>query len=92
MQRGIELVIDYILRCQAGKLKPNYVVHGDDWKTGVQKQVRQQVIDKLNQWGGKVIDVPYTKDVSSTKLHNHLKDENSKTTSNFGFKSIKIKT
>tara|TARA_X000001382_G_scaffold26839_1_gene17279 strand:+ start:3643 stop:4956 length:1314 start_codon:yes stop_codon:yes gene_type:complete len=64
--------LDYIPNLE--KLKPNYVVHGDDWKTGVQKQVRQQVIDKLNQWGGKVIDVPYTKDVSSTKLHNHLKE------------------
>ena len=64
--------LDYIPNLE--KLKPNYVVHGDDWKTGVQKKVRQQVIDKLNQWGGKVIDVPYTKDVSSTKLHNHLKE------------------
>jgi phosphoenolpyruvate phosphomutase len=49
-------------------------VHGDDWKEGVQKQVRQGVIDKLKEWGGEVIDVPYTKGVSSTKLHNHLKD------------------
>ena len=64
--------LDYIPNLE--ELKPDYVVHGDDWKIGVQKQVRQQVIDKLNQWGGKVIDVPYTKDVSSTKLHNHLKE------------------
>jgi len=31
------------------KLKPDYVVHGDDWKAGVQKEVRQQVIDKARQ-------------------------------------------
>ena len=75
--KGVDKVIpqdtlDYIPNLE--ELKPDYVVHGDDWKIGVQKQVRQQVIDKLNQWGGKVIDVPYTKDVSSTKLHNHLKE------------------
>jgi len=75
--KGVDEVIpqetlDYIPNLE--KIKPDYVVHGDDWKTGVQKQVRQKVVDKLNEWGGKVIDVPYTKDVSSTKLHNHLKD------------------
>ena len=73
--KGVDEVIpqetlDYIPNIE--KLKPNYVVHGDDWKTGVQKQVRQKVVDKLSEWGGEVIDVPYTKDISSTKLHNHL--------------------
>ena len=64
--------LDYIPNIE--KLKPNYVVHGDDWKEGVQKQVRKGVINKLNEWGGKVVDVPYTKGVSSTKLHNYLKE------------------
>jgi len=64
--------LDYIPNIE--ELKPKYVVHGDDWKEGVQKQVRQGVVDKLKEWGGEVIDVPYTKGVSSTKLHNHLKD------------------
>lgn len=67
-----QTTLDYIPNIE--KLKPNYVVHGDDWKEGVQKQVRQGVIDKLKEWNGKVIDVPYTKGVSSTKLHNHLKE------------------
>ena len=64
--------LDYIPNIE--KLKPNYVVHVDDWKEGVQKQVRKGVINKLNEWGGKVVDVPYTKGVSSTKLHNYLKE------------------
>ena len=64
--------LDYIPNIE--KLKPAYVVHGDDWKEGVQKQVRQGVIDKVEEWGGMVIDVPYTKGVSSTKLYNHLKE------------------
>ena len=75
--KGVDEVIpqdslDYIPNIE--KIKPDFVVHGDDWKDGVQKQVRQQVIDKLNEWGGEVVDVPYTKNISSTKLHEHLKD------------------
>mgnify|MGYP000215115431 CR=1 FL=1 len=34
------------------KLKPDYVVHGDDWKTGVQKKIRKQVIETLKKWSG----------------------------------------
>ena len=50
------------------KLKPDYVVHGDDWQQGVQSVIRQKVIDVLNGWGGKLIEVPYTKDVNCTDL------------------------
>ena len=50
------------------KLKPNYVLHGDDWKYGVQKNVRAKVIKELKKWNGKLIEVPYTKGISSTKL------------------------
>ena len=56
------------------KVRPDYVVHGDDWKEGVQAKTRQQVIDKLAEWGGKVIDVPYTKGISSTMLNERLKE------------------
>ena len=52
------------------KLKPDYVVHGDDWKAGVQKNIRQKVIDILSEWGGELIEVEYTKGISSTKLIN----------------------
>ena len=36
------------------KIKPDYVPHGDDWKTGVQAQTRQRIVEIMNQWGGKV--------------------------------------
>lgn len=55
-------------------LKPDFVVHGDDWKEGVQKPVRQRVIDTLAQWGGKLIDVPYTEGISSTHINKNLKE------------------
>lgn len=56
------------------KLKPDYVIHGDDWKEGVQKKTRQAVIDVLSKWGGKLIDVPYTQGISSTHINNALKE------------------
>ena len=55
-------------------LQPHYVVHGDDWKEGIQKETRQKVIDIINIWGGKLIEIPYTKGISSTQLHNSLKE------------------
>ncbi len=56
------------------KLKPDFVVHGDDWKNGVQQKTRQKVIDTLSEWGGKLYEVPYTKGISSTQLNQSLKE------------------
>jgi len=56
------------------RLQPDYVVHGDDWKTGVQQKTRQQVIECLASWGGELIEVPYTKNISSTKLNEKVKE------------------
>ena len=67
-----QTTLDY--RSNLEKIKPDFVVHGDDWKDGVQAKTRQQVIDKLAEWGGKVIDVPYTKGISSTMLNERLKE------------------
>lgn len=53
-------------------LKPDYVVHGDDWTTGIQKNVRQKVIDTLKNWDGELIEVPYTDGVSSSSIKDKL--------------------
>lgn len=50
------------------KYKPDYVVHGDDWQTGIQAAVRQKVIEILAEWGGKLVEVAYTEGISSTQL------------------------
>ena len=54
------------------KVRPEYVVHGDDWKEGQQKELRENVINALNTYGGKLIEVPYTKGVSISKLDQDL--------------------
>tara|TARA_B110001452_G_scaffold130442_1_gene108354 strand:- start:164 stop:1468 length:1305 start_codon:yes stop_codon:yes gene_type:complete len=53
-------------------IKPDFVVHGDDWKKGVQKQTRQDVIKTLNSWSGKLIEPRYTKNISSTLIKNRI--------------------
>jgi len=51
------------------KLKPNFVVHGDDWKTGIQKNTRAKVIKVLKKWKGKLIEFKYTDGISSSKIN-----------------------
>ena len=53
-------------------IKPKYVVHGDDWTTGIQKNVRKEVIEVLKGWEGELVEVPYTKGVSSTSVREKL--------------------
>ena len=50
------------------RLKPDFVLHGDDWQEGIQRKTRQRVIEALDTYGGELIEVPYTKGISSTEL------------------------
>ena len=56
------------------KLKPDYVVHGTDWREGVQAKTRQGVIDTLAQWGGTLYEPEYTPGISSTKLNMAIRE------------------
>ena len=56
------------------KLKPDFVVHGDDWREGVQQNIRLAVIETISEWGGELVEIPYTKGISSTSLNNALKE------------------
>ena len=44
------------------ELKPNYVVHGDDWCSGFQKPIRDEVVSILASYGGKLVEYPYSND------------------------------
>ncbi len=75
--KGVENVIaqetlDY--RPNLESLQPDIVVHGDDWKEGIQSKTRQQVINTLAKWGGELVEVGYTAGISSTQLNNSLKE------------------
>ncbi len=54
------------------QMKPDFVVHGDDWKSGKQSKYRQEVIDLLGEWGGELIEVEYSSDISDKNLKNQL--------------------
>jgi phosphoenolpyruvate mutase len=56
------------------ELKPDFVVHGDDWREGIQRHTRQKVIDTISEWGGELIELPYTKGVSSTALNASVRE------------------
>ena len=75
--KGVDRVVpqttlDYVPNLR--ELKPDYVVHGDDWKEGVQQKTRQRIIEAMAEWGGKVIDIPYTQGISSTAMNQRLKE------------------
>ena len=55
-------------------IKPDYVVHGDDWKSGIQKKTRDRVIKALKKWSGKLIEPKYTKNISSTLIKNKISE------------------
>lgn len=67
-----QATLDY--RPNLDALKPDFVVHGDDWKTGAQRETRRQVMDTLKKWGGKLIEPAYTSNISSTALNSALKE------------------
>lgn len=50
------------------KLKPDFIIHGDDWKTNYLSKIREDVFEVMKIWGGKVIEIPYTKGINSTEL------------------------
>ena len=56
------------------KIKPDIVVHGDDWKTGIQSQTRKKVIDIISAWGGQLIEPSYTAGISSTSINESIKE------------------
>jgi phosphoenolpyruvate mutase len=64
--------LDYVPNLEAER--PDYVVHGDDWKEGVQRVTRQRVVEVLEKWGGQVVDIPYTTGISSTQLNNAIRE------------------
>jgi phosphoenolpyruvate mutase len=58
--------LDYVPNLES--MRPDFVVHGSDWREGPQKKTRQRVIDALQQWGGELIEPEYTDGISSTQL------------------------
>jgi phosphoenolpyruvate mutase len=66
--------LDYVSNLNL--LKPDFVVHGDDWKKGIQKKTRERVIKTLKKWSGKLVEPKYTKNISSTIIKRKILETN----------------
>ena len=54
------------------RYRPDFMVHGDDWLEGPLAPYRQKALDALAEYGGKLIEIPYTQGVSSQSLVSQL--------------------
>ncbi len=57
------------------KYRPDYVVHGDDWVTGVQAPIRQEVQEVLAGWGGHLVEFPYARDEGLAEMEKRARLE-----------------
>ena len=55
------------------KLKPDYIIHGDDWKSGAMRRIREDVYAVMKSQGGEVVEIPYTKGIDSSALVENTK-------------------
>jgi phosphoenolpyruvate phosphomutase len=56
-------------------IRPDYVVHGDNWREGPESAIRQHVADLLAQYGGEVVDIPYTYNEKVKKIDLQLREK-----------------
>lgn len=55
------------------KYKPDYIIHGDDWKSNYFSKIRDEVFAAMKEWGGEVLEIPYTQGINSTALSDNAK-------------------
>lgn len=68
---GVERVVEQKTLSYADilrRLKPNYVVHGDDWVDGFQRPIRDEVVSVLAEYGGELVEFPYSRDAKYDEL------------------------
>ena len=66
-----ETMYENILR----QVRPDYVIHGDNWCEGPEKAIRENAIKVMNELGGEVIEVPYTRNENVKKIDDRIKDK-----------------
>lgn len=56
------------------KYKPDFMIHGDDWKTNYLSKIREECFAVIKEWNGQIVEIPYTKGINSTALAENAKD------------------
>lgn len=78
--KGVDEVVPQLTRDyeeNLRKYKPDYMVHGTDWREGPLADVRAKAIKILAEWGGEIIEPEYTQGVSSTMIQKLIKERDS---------------
>lgn len=78
--KGVDEVVPQLTRDyeeNLRKYKPDYMVHGTDWREGPLTDVRAKAIKILAEWGGEIIEPEYTQGVSSTMIQKLIKERDS---------------
>ncbi len=75
--KGVSRVVPQITRDyeeNLRKYKPDYMVHGTDWREGPLADVRKKAISILAEWGGEIVEPEYTKNISSSLIKKGMKE------------------
>lgn len=75
---GVDEVIvqnDMLYDDVISKIKPDYVVHGDNWKDGPEQTIRAHVEELLKKYGGELVDIPYTYNDKVKKIDLQLREK-----------------
>lgn len=65
------IMYDKVIR----ELHPDFVVHGDNWKTGPMSVIRQNLVNLLAEYGGKLTEIPYTINAAVQKVDRQMKEK-----------------
>lgn len=66
-----EIMYDKVME----ELRPDYIVHGDNWSTGPEAAIRENVIKNLEKFGGELIEVPYTYNENVKRIDDQMKEK-----------------
>ncbi|MBR6275052.1 MAG: phosphoenolpyruvate mutase [Lachnospiraceae bacterium] len=57
------------------ELRPDIIVHGDNWKEGPESAIRENVLKLLKEYGGELVEIPYTRNDKVKKIDRQLAEK-----------------
>ena len=57
------------------ELRPDIIVHGDNWKEGPESAIRENVLKLLKEYGGELVEIPYTRNDKVKKIDRQLNEK-----------------
>ena len=57
------------------QLRPDYIIHGDNWSDDSMKIIKQNILNVLDKYGGELIEVPYTFNPKVQKIDRQMREK-----------------